>query len=209
MRTIVRIMRTANKNAIDWLLPQVRKKVLALLLAQPSKRWYLRDIERQTSLSIGTLHRELTGLAAAEIITKTKDGNRTYYQANAASPLFPELAGLLRKTAGLADVLSEALVPLATDVKIAFVYGSFAANKARAASDVDLMVIGNCTFSQVVEALLVAHQQLNREINPTVYPVQEFQQKVAAGHHFLKTVLAENKIFIIGNEHELAGLAEK
>jgi predicted nucleotidyltransferase len=202
-------MRTANKNAIDWLLPQVRKKVLALLLAQPSKRWYLRDIERQTSLSIGTLHRELTGLAAAEIITKTKDGNRTYYQANAASPLFPELAGLLRKTAGLADVLSEALVPLATDVKIAFVYGSFAANKARAASDVDLMVIGNCTFSQVVEALLVAHQQLNREINPTVYPVQEFQQKVAAGHHFLKTVLAENKIFIIGNEHELAGLAEK
>ena len=208
-RTIVRIMRTEKKNPINWLFPQARKKVLALLLTDPTQRWYLRDIERRTGLAIGTVRRELTGLAGAEIITKSKDGNRTYYQANTDCPFFPELSGLLRKTAGLADVLSEALRSLSKKIKVAFVYGSFAANSAKAASDVDLIVIGKCTFAEVVEALMPGQAKLGREVNPSVYPVEEFQKKIAAEHHFLKTVLGEKKIFLIGDEDELARLAEK
>ena len=96
-------MRTGKTQAIDWLLPKVRKQVLALLLTNPDKRWYLRDIVRRTGFALGSVRRELDGLARAEIVTRTKDANRTYYQANRESPLFPELAGLLRKTAGLAD----------------------------------------------------------------------------------------------------------
>lgn len=208
-RTIVRIMRTRKKNPIDWLFPLARKKVLTLLLTDPAKRWYLRDIERRTGLAIGTVRRELTGLADAEIITKIKDGNRTYYQANTDCPFLPELSGLLRKTAGLADVLSEALSSLSKKIKVAFVYGSFATNSAKADSDVDLMVIGKCTFGEVVEALMPGQEKLGREINPTVYPVDEFQKKIAAEHHFLKTVLTEKKIFLIGDEDELARLAKK
>jgi len=36
-----------------------------------------------------------------------------YYQANTDSPVFPELRGLMLKTAGLVDVLADAIEPLA------------------------------------------------------------------------------------------------
>src|SRR4030042_2119702 len=146
-------MRTIKKNPIDWLFPEVRKKVLALLLSSPDKRWYLRDIERRTGLAIGTVRRELTGLNRAEIITKTKDGNRTYYQANEECPFLPELSGMLRKTAGLVDVVRQALKTLATKIEAAFVHGSFARGVVKADSDIDLIVVGSCSFGEVVDAI--------------------------------------------------------
>jgi DNA-binding transcriptional ArsR family regulator len=200
-------MRTIKKSAIDWLLPEVRKEVLALLLTSPQQSWHLRDIARRTDFAPGTVQRELTGLVQAEIILRRKDGNRVYYQANKSCPIFPELAGLLRKTAGLADVLKHALKPLSKKIRAAFVYGSFAANSPKADSDVDLMVIGSCGFGEVVAALGKTQEKLSREINPSVYPVDEFKKKTAAGHHFLKTVLAGPKVFLIGDEDELEKLA--
>lgn len=201
-------MRTRTQNPIDWLFPEVRKKVLALLLGSPDNRWYLRDIERRLGLAIGTIRRELTGLTSAGIVAKSKDGNRTYYQTNIDCPFFPELSGLLRKTAGVVDVLCEAMKPLSKKIKIAFVYGSFATDSAKTSSDVDLMVIGSCRFSEVVDAIGQAQNKLGREVNPSVYPVDEFREKVKAEHHFLNTVLREPKVFVIGGENELARLAQ-
>ena len=40
-----------------------------------------------------------------------------------------------------------------------------------------------------------------------VYPISEFNQKVREDHYFVKTVLDGEKIFLIGDEHELARLA--
>jgi predicted nucleotidyltransferase len=209
LRTIVRNMRTKKKGAVDWLFPEVRKKVLILLLGDPDKRWYLRDIERMTGLAVATVHRELAGLVDADVITKSKDGNRTYYQANSECPFLPELTGLLRKTAALVDVLADALRPLSKKIEAAFIYGSIAADFAKAASDVDVMVIGNCTLAELVEALMPAQKELDREINPTIYPVDEFRNKVAAQHHFLKAVLSEKKIWLIGDEDGLGKLAQE
>lgn len=208
-RTIVRNMGTRRKTAIDWLFPQVRRKVLALLLMHPDQRWYLRDIARRTGCALGNVTRELRGLAEAEIVTTTRDGNRRYYQANPASPLFPELADLIRKTVGLAEVLRDALVPLGDRVAAAFIYGSQASQDAKAASDVDLLVIGTATFAEVVSAVGPLQERLGREINPTVYPPGEFLRKVQEGHHFLRTVLKARKLFLIGGERDLRRLAEK
>jgi len=201
-------MRTKKKNPIDWLLPEVRKKVLALLLGNPDKRWYLRDIERRTNLAIGTVRRELTGLTKAEIITKTKDGNRTYYQANTGCPFFPELSGLIRKTDGLVGVLNEALNALSTMIKVAFIYGSFAKGSANSRSDVDMMVIGSSSFGQIVDVIGVAQEKLGREVNPTVYSPKEWNQKLKEKHHFITSVSKSTKIFIIGTEDDLAGIAK-
>jgi DNA-binding transcriptional ArsR family regulator len=206
-RTIVRDMRTKKKDLIDWLFPEVRKKVLALLLGSPDKQWYLRDIGRRTGMAIGTVRRELTGLTDAQIVTKSRDGNRTYYQANKQCPLFPELSGLIRKTAGLADVLQKTLKRLSKKIKVAFIYGSFATNSSKASSDVDLMVIGSCGFGQVVDAISQTQDKLGREVNPSVYPADEFKSKIAAKHHFLTTVLTGPKIFLIGDENGLRRLA--
>ena len=90
------------------------------------------------------------------------------YQANTDCPVFEELAGLLRKTVGVADVLRAALMPLADDIDLAFVYGSVAAGQESARSDVDVMVLGRAGFGVVAQALAPTHGIVRREVNPTV-----------------------------------------
>ena len=204
----MRIMKTPRKQVIDWLFPRARKNVLTLMLMDPRRRWHLRDVVRRTGCAIGTVRRELAGLAACGILVATRDGNRAYYQANPACPIHSELCGIIQKTSGLADVLRPALEGLGRRVRVAFLYGSQARQEARSDSDVDLMVVGKAGFGEVVTALSEAQDTLGREVNPTVYSLKEFRDKVSSGHHFLQSVMKEPKIFLIGDADELGNLAK-
>jgi predicted nucleotidyltransferase len=196
-------MRTSRKQPIDWLLPQTRKRILGLLLLSPEKRWHLREIARRTHVSVATAQQEVTGLAAAEVLRKSRDGNRTYYQANPVCPLLGELTGLLRKTAGLADVLREALSPLATDIASAFIYGSQASGEAGASSDVDLLVIGEVDEMALHRAVGRAERKLARAVNYTVLSRREFARRRREKGGFLARVLAAEKIMLKGDLDEL------
>jgi predicted nucleotidyltransferase len=145
-------------------------------------------------------------LAEAGILRRTVCGHQVYYQANPECPVFAELKGLMVKTAGAADVLREALAPLAGRIKVAFIYGSVARLQQKNASDVDLMVVGAVSFGEVVATLRAAQELIQREINPTVYSSAEFRSKLKARHPFLSSVLRNEKVFVVGDEHELARL---
>jgi hypothetical protein len=113
------------------------------------------------------------------------------------------------KTTGVADVLRAALAPLAAEIWAAFIYGSVAKLVQRNGSDVDVMVVDEPTFGEVVSALGNAQETLAREVNPTVYSPTEFSSKLKGGHHFLTGVIGSEKLFLIGDEHELARLGAK
>jgi predicted nucleotidyltransferase len=156
--------------------------------------------------SLGGVQREVKRLAEAGIIRRTVRGRQVYYQANPECPVFGELKGLVVKTAGAADVLRDALAPLAQRINVAFIYGSVARLGQKSGSDVDLIVIGDVSFGDVVSALRTAQETLSREINPSVYLPAEFKSKLKARHHFLSSVLRNEKVFVMGDEHELARL---
>lgn len=187
------------------LLGAYRRRVLGLLLLQPDRTYHVREIARLTETSPGTLHRELARLAQAGLLTREKVGNQVRYCANARCPIFAELAGILRKTSGLADVVLDALTPLSRRIKLALVFGSVARGEARSGSDVDLLVIGSVGFADTVKALHPAQDRIGREINPVVMTAAEFRKK--AGEPFLREVLAGEKLFLIGDEDELGKLA--
>lgn len=184
-----------------------RKGVLALLLLRPEESRHVREIARALDKPAGTLLRELNALAAAGVLVRRPVGNQVHYQANAACPIYEELRGILKKTVGIAGLLRDALAPHAARIRAAFVYGSIASGDERPGSDLDVMIIGEMSFTQVVAALASAQTALRREVNPSLYPALEFRKKLAAGEPFLKRVLAEPKIYIIGGEHELGQLA--
>ena len=73
-------------------------------------------------------------------------------------------------------------------------------------SDIDLMVIGDVEFREVVSCLTDIENKLGREINPTVYPPEEYKTKIRDKNHFLTSTLREKKIFVIGDEDELRRL---
>jgi predicted nucleotidyltransferase len=180
-----------------------RRDVLARLLLRPEESLHVRELARALGKPPGTLLRELNALAAGGVLTRRRVGNQVHFQANPASPIYEELRGILKKTVGVADVLREALAPLGGKVRAAFVYGSVARGDERARSDLDVMVVGEASFGDVVAALAPAQESLRREVNPNVYPALEFRKKLAAGDAFLKRVLAERKIFIVGSADDL------
>jgi len=187
---------------------KLRSKVLGWLFLHPDEHYYVRQLRGLLDDDSTNISRELARLEKMGILTCQTEGRQKYYQVNRKCSVFYELEGLIRKTSGLADVLKDALGPIAKRIKVAFVYGSMATGSGQSQSDVDLMVIGSCSFGQVVNAIGQTQDKLGREVNPSVYPVDEFRRKVAGKHHFLTTVLDEPKIFLIGDENELGKLAQ-
>ena len=180
---------------------------MGLLFSHTDRSYYLREIVRETGAGHGAVQRELGHLLRVGLVTRTARGREVFFQANRASPIFPELHSLMVKTVGVADALREALAPFADRVKVAFIYGSFASGEERAESDVDVMIVGEVGFDEIVSALRPAQERIGREVNPSVFAPDEWRRRVADHDHFITSVLREEKLFVIGNEHDLGGLA--
>ena len=194
-----------HQSLASVLFSEYRRRVLGLLLLHPEDALHGREISRRTGLPAGTITRELTKLASVGLLRREQRGNQQIYSANTQSPVFAELASILRKTSGLGDVLRQAIEPLAPALRLAFIFGSVAQGRETAGSDADLMLIGDLSFRQAVEALHPAQALIGREINPQVFTATEFAAK--AGEPFLTDVLAKPKLFLFGNDHDLAELA--
>jgi predicted nucleotidyltransferase len=193
---------------VDVLFGAYRRQILSLLLLRPDESFYVREIGRLTGVPAGSLHRELKLLCDAGLLSRSVAGNQVRYQVDRDCPIQEELAGIFRKTVGLADILREALAPLAGKIHVAFIFGSMAQGKERATSDVDVLVVGSASFASVVEALSGAGQRLHREVNPVVMTRAAFTAKVAARDRFVARVSREPKIVLLGKASDLRELAE-
>ena len=191
-------------DSLDALLPKTRQGILAAVLVRPDKTWYASELARRMGVTPSSLQRELRDFTRAGILKSHRQGHMTYFQANQESPIFEDLRGLLLKTAGLVDVLADALKPAAAKITWAFVYGSIASGHEQSDSDIDLMIIGKVSPADLPLPLRGARELLGREINPTVYAPAEFAKKLAVKDHFLAQVLGKPKLNVLGNEDELA-----
>jgi DNA-binding transcriptional ArsR family regulator len=192
-----------NNNLLDVLLPKTRQGILAAMFVRPEKTWYVSELARRMGVPSSSLQRELQDLAEAGVLKSYRQGRMVYYQANTDSPVFPDLRGLLLKTAGLVDVLADALKPMAARLRLAFVYGSIASGQEQSDSDIDLMIVGKVSPAELALPLRQARELLGREINPTVYTSSEFDRKRAAKDHFLTQVLTKPRLLVLGSEHDL------
>lgn len=193
----------------EVLFPKIRRKVLALFLLNPDKRFYFRETVRLLGDTPGSVQRELKSLAEAGILNMESIGIQKFYQANPASPVFGELKSIAEKTFGVADVIRDVLRPMAGKrIDVAWVYGSVAGGTDRSSSDIDVMVIGSVSFRELVSVLNPIEETLRRPVNPTLYSRNEFSKKFRDENHFLKTVLGSEKLFVVGNEDDLTRLAK-
>lgn len=193
---------------VEVLFGAYRRQILGLLLLRPDETFYVREIARLTGVSAGSLHRELKLLTDAGLLLRTTAGNQVRYQADRECPIYAELAGIFRKTAGLADVLRELLVPLQSKITLALIFGSVAQGKARATSDIDLLVVGSVPFAAVVEACHAGTARLSRDVNPVVMTKAAFQAKNRQSDRFVSRIAKEPKIFLVGDAGEFGKLAE-
>jgi predicted nucleotidyltransferase len=184
------------------LLPGTRLAVLAILMRHPERSFYLREVVRAAGTGQGAVQRELARLADAGILSRSRVGRQVHYQANRSCPIYPELRALLAKTAGLADVLREALLPLRRAISVAFVFGSQASGRAGPSSDVDLLVAGELDEIELHRAVRGAEAKLERVVNYTLLSPPEFQRRRKERSGFLRQVLDGPKLVLLGDLHE-------
>jgi predicted nucleotidyltransferase len=178
---------------------------MRLLFTDPVKEFHLRELSRLSSLALGTIQQEVGKLSRADLLVARRDGNRLYYRANTGHPIFSELHGIALKTTGLREQLAEALAGV-PGIKMAFVFGSAATGTTGAASDVDLLVVGDVGLRALAPKLRPLTSSLGREVNPHVLTRDTLADKAHAGDAFITNVLAAPKIWITGDPDELGKL---
>lgn len=183
----------------DALFTKTQQKVLGLLFAHPDTSYYLNEIVRLAGMGKGTIKRELEKMISTGLLTLKRVGNQTHYQANPQSPIYNELVSISRKTFGLADVVRQALRANET-IQHAFIYGSIAKGEDTAKSDIDLMIIGDdLAYTELMNLLIPIEKELQRPINPSIYSLEEFKQKLEQKNSFIARVMQQEKIHIIGD----------
>lgn len=193
----------AQTGMADALFTPVQQRVLGLLFGQPDRRFQSGELIRLAASGTGAVHRLLTRLADAGLVSVERVGNQKYYQADRASPVFAELHGLITKTSGLVAPLRAALAPLVDRIRAAFVYGSIAKGTDTAASDIDLMVIADgLHYADIYTMLQPLEAQLGRTANPNVMTLAEWRRK-RGERGFVARLASGPRLFLIGSDDEL------
>jgi predicted nucleotidyltransferase len=189
----------------DALFAKVQQRVLAVLFGNPGRSFYANELIGLARSGTGAVQRELARLEQAGLVTATRVGKQKHYQANARSPIFAELRSIVLKTVGLTDVLRPVLASLSPDIRAAFVYGSVAKGEDTAASDIDLMIVSDrLTYPDLFASLEDVSTRLGRKVAPTIYSSQELGRRVQQDNAFVTRVLAQPKLWLIGDERDLA-----
>jgi predicted nucleotidyltransferase len=185
-----------------------RRQLLARLLLRPDEQFHVRELGRMTGISAGSLHRELKAMAESGLLVREKIGNQVFYRADTHCAIYEELAAIFRKTLGLASLLNNALSRIAGRIQVAFVFGSMASGQQNAGSDIDVCVLGDVSLLEVVKALSPVQETLGREMNPVIMTTKNFAEQSAKQDRFVTRVASEPKVFVVGDEDELAKLVE-
>src|SRR5258706_5314730 len=200
----IRSSRSHQRSLADAVFTKTQQRVMRVLFGQPERSCYASELIRDAGTGSGAAQRELAKLEESGLIVARRIGHQKHYQANAASPLFSELRNIVLKTVGLAEPLRDALKPLSSAIRAAFVYGSVAKASDHAASDIDLMIISrSLTYGEVFAALERVTRAMGRKINATVYTADEISQRARAKDAFVTRVLEQQKLWVIGSDNDL------
>ena len=193
-------MGTQNNDPAYALFGQVRRGLLSLFFLNPDHTYYFREIRDIIGSGSGAVHRELTNLVDAGLVTFVKQGNQHRYRVNRESPVFWELHSFLKKTTGLPHQIGNALAQLKSEIELVFIFGSYASGEIRPESDVDLMVIGDVEFQDIVSAIHSIQETAGREINPVLYSPGSFRERLDSG--FIQGIIKSPRLYLIGGEDE-------
>jgi predicted nucleotidyltransferase len=181
---------------------RVRVEILSTFLMNPEKERYVREVARITGEDYKNVSRELRNLEEIGLLSSRNEGNLRFFGLNKGFVIYEELKSIFMKTKGAVGVLKEAM-SRGREIDYAFIYGSFAMGTERAESDIDVMVIGGISLEDVLALIRGPEETLSREINVSLYDLQEIQRRVKDSDPFIREVLGGSKIMLLGDEDEL------
>jgi predicted nucleotidyltransferase len=189
------------------LLTKTRAELLKLFLTNPDRSFYMQEIGRILGRKPGTFQRTLNNMVSEGILTSEYRANARYLRANKDYPLYKELKSIVFKTVGAQGRIKDILEEIG-NVKLAFIYGSYAKARETYLSDIDLTIIGNPDEERLIKELDRLEGKLQREINYKLYTLNEFKKEVEENEPFILEILRDKKVMIVGDENELREISK-
>ena len=202
-------MSPSKLSIAEALFGKAQRGVLALLFGQPERAFYMREVVLAAGTGASQVQKELDNLTRSGLVLREPRGNQVWFRANPASPVFAELKSLVAKTFGIADVVREMLRPFSRKFVAAFIYGSVARGEHDAASDIDVLVVGDIAPSRLAPAQLELGRSLGRRVSMVIYGKDELRKQSTSREHFLGSIMAQPKIWLCGSEAQLTALYGK
>lgn len=174
-----------------------RSKIITIFMLNPDGEMYVREITKKIHENINSVRRELSNLEDMGLLESRKAGNLKYFRVNKDFYLYNELYSMVMKTEGVAGLLKENVEKWG-QIKLAFVYGSFASKKAGPDSDIDILMVGDINEDVIISEFNSLERKLSRDINYIILSEEEYQEKINNEDLFILEILREPKIMIIG-----------
>ena len=184
-------------NFLQLTRSRLRQKILSYYFTNPTRRLYLRQAASILKEDPGNLSKEFFRLEKEGVFISEAQGNQKHFYLNRQYPLYNELKSILFKTAGVEGRLKD-MVGKTKGIRLSFIYGSYAANKENASSDVDLMIVGNPDEDKLLKDVEAAERILGREVNYNIYPVTEFKKRLKNRDSFITNILNSPKMILKG-----------
>ena len=194
-----------NKRNMALKFTKNQTLILEIFFNDPQKSYYLRQLGRIIYKEPGVFQQDINKLVESGILLSEYQANSRFFELNKNHLLYSELKSIFFKTVGAEGKLKEILEKI-KNIKIAFIFGSYAKNKEDSFSDIDLMLVGNPDEDLLISKISKLESQLDREINYHIFSLADWGEKLKEKDSFIKNILAQPKIFLIGNKNELSGI---
>lgn len=175
---------------------RTRVKILALLLNNPTRAYYVREITRKVEEQINSVRRELANLKAVGLVSSYAKNGKIYFQANSKSDLFPELKKIFGKVAKETVFENQFADKLKTvgSIQFAALMGYFVQDGG---SPIDLFIVGVVDKAKLAPVIKELSNEVGHEVNYTIMNPDEYQERSILFDRFLTEILAAPRIVVI------------
>ena len=177
---------------------EVRKDLLRFFHGRAGASGHVRAIARQVGHDPGAVSRELRRLEDQGAVVSETVGRSRVYRIASTSRFGREMRALVQRTLGVEARLTEALADLPGLVE-AWIFGSYAAGRERASSDIDLLVVGSPRSDELRRRIGAAERDLRRDINLVELTTTDLKKLRARRDPFIRDVLAGPKVVLVGH----------
>ncbi len=190
------------------ILSKSKADLLGLFFTNPERSFYIQEIGRILNKKPGTFQRTLNNLISEGILTSEYKGNLRFITVNENYPIYNELKNIIFKTVGIQGSIKQILKEIG-DIRIAFIYGSYAKSKEQFLSDIDLLIVGDPDEDKLIEKLDVLERKLQREINYKIFSYDGLKKEIEEKDSFILQILKDKKIILAGEDNDLRKISQR
>ncbi|WP_245510313.1 hypothetical protein [Rhizobium ruizarguesonis] len=98
-------------SIVDFMLSRRQQQMLGAMIAHADRESGANELISIGGPGVGAGRNVIKDFVRCAVVIQRRQGNQVVYSINAANPIYPEVRSICLKTFGVADVVTQALLP--------------------------------------------------------------------------------------------------